>query len=254
MSDQQTMSCAHCGTKFELSRKYVEQYAGQNATCTTCSQGMKVPSSWSEFASNADASGKAEPVLAYEGPEFSNKRGTPQHWVEGDLLVIQRGADVGPWCVYCNADAPHPHVAFVARWSQSARDAPTTSSAAVAGFLESAKMRVKLGLCPKHAARRRLRIRCCMFVAALGIAATGVGLMMPELGNWGSELIPGGIVATLVGLMCTKASKPVLEAVYVDRWKAKFTGANPQFLLRLPAREQRVRPPDASSAAFDQIQ
>jgi hypothetical protein len=251
MSKRPMFACPSCGTQFDMTREYLEQYGGQETGCSSCGKAMTLPRSWEEFITAAEGTGRA-PVLEYSGPRRKKKRGPAQHWAEGDLLVVEKGAELSPLCVLCGEDAPQPHIACTMRWSQSARDAPTANAELFMSLTDSTKMRVRLGLCAPHLARRRrnglLGVLCAMLGVAVIVAGFGLEVM-----DYKQTMLVGGIVTIIAGLSWVAMSRRILEAVYVDRWTAKLSGASPAFLQKLPAREMRVRPPDESSAAFDEI-
>lgn len=253
MSDGQIIACPHCQAQFELTPEYVEQYGGQETACSGCGNAVGIPKSWDELAAGPRASDQAPVLLSYRGPEFANKGGKAQHWAEGDLLVIQRDADLVPFCVLCGEDAPHPHVPFTARWSRGESEAPTARLGLLVSLFDTKKMRVKLGLCPKHRSRRRLHSQLALLCIAIGIAILFSHKLFPNQLESSATLPIGGIVFA-TGCFWLAARRGILEPVYVDRWKTKLKGASPKFLERLPERQKRVRPPDTNSGVFDRIE
>jgi hypothetical protein len=237
------ITCTACGQEFDLTPEYVAQYGGQTTNCP-CGTALTIPS----IGGAATA-----PVLEYSGPRRKKKLGPAQHWAEGDLLVVEKGAELSPLCVLCGEDAPPPHIACTMRWSQSARDAPTANAELFMSLTDSTKMRVRLGLCARHLARRRRNGLLGVVCAMLGAAVIVAGFGLDALADYKQMMLVGGIVMIIAGLGWVAMSRRILEAVYVDHWTAKLSGASPAFLQKLPAREMRVRPPDESSAAFDEI-
>lgn len=243
MNTPAKITCTACGQEFDLTPEYVAQYGGQTTNCP-CGTALTIPSS---------PGAAPAPVLEYAGPRRKKKRGPARHWAEGDLLVIEKGAELSPLCVLCGDDAPRPHIACTMRWSQSARDAPTASAELFMSLTDSTKMRVRLGLCARHLARRRRNRLLALLLAVLGVALIIAGFALGTLPDSQKMMLLGGFVMVFAGLSWLAASRRILEAVYVDHWMAKLSGASPAFLQKLPAREMRVRPPDESSAAFDEI-
>jgi hypothetical protein len=248
MSDRQTIACPACGTEFEMTREYIEQYGGQETACSSCGKAMGLPKSWEEFVRTGPA-----PVLSYAGPKVKKKRGPGQHWAEGHLLVVEKGAELSPLCVLCGGDAPKPHIPCTFRWSQSARDAPTHKTELLLSLTDSTKMRISLGLCARHLARRRKNALLSMLCALIGAAVIAAGFGLSALADYRQVMLVGGIVIIMIGLIWFGESRKILTAEYVDHWMAKLTGASPVFLQQLPPRQERVRPPDAASAPFDEI-
>jgi hypothetical protein len=252
LSDRQIIACPGCRTQFEMTRQYIEQFGGQETACSSCGKAMGLPKSWAEFLGEAKGAGQA-PVLSYAGPKVKKKRGPAQHWAEGDLLVIEKGAELSPWCVLCGKDALQPHIACTVRWSQGAQESRNRKVKLILSLTESIKMRVRLGLCAKHLARRRMCGWLSVVCALLGVATIVAGSSLQALADFKQGTLVGGILVIMFGLGWLATSRRILTAVYVDYWMAKLKGASPIFLQRLPARELRVRPPDASSSAFDEI-
>jgi hypothetical protein len=92
-----------------------------------------------------------------------------------------------------------------------------------------------------------------LLLAVLGVTLIIAAFALGALADSQKMMLLGGFVMVFAGLSWLAASRRILEAVYVDHWMAKLSGASPAFLQKLPAREMRVRPPDESSAAFDEI-
>lgn len=226
-----SMTCFGCGQVYEITAEYLANFAGQETACATCGTAMRVPGT--------------PLVLDYRGPGVSADARKARHWRDGNLLVVEKGAELPPRCARCGRDAPPPYVTYTARWSLAASQVRTTKASVLLFLISHRKRRVTFGLCARHKLLRR-------FAIALGWAflAFGVTTFVIVFGFMRFPYPPAGIyviiAAAVLGILSPFwlfAATAVLEATYIDRRLARFKGASPRFLEGLPAPPQIVSSP-----------
>jgi hypothetical protein len=154
-------------------------------------------------------------------------------WRNGDLLVVRADGDLPERCVKCNAPATMDKPRTFA-WHANGWYALILVNLLVyliAALCVQKKIRIEVGLCPAHRARRRaFRLATAALLAA---AVVCLGALAATTGD-GAALVPVAVVLILVATVVALLGTRVLTPACIDTGEAQFKGCGEDFLASLP--------------------
>jgi len=149
-------------------------------------------------------------------------------WRNGSVIFLQRGTELPPRCIRCNAQAD----VFDVRpmyWAPAWK-ALAMSHGGVPSLHGAQRADVKIGLCTKHRHGRRNGLITACALPLLGLAAC-IPVMETRAGQTHQELLVGfGVAVVIAAILVAQRNWDLLRAVRIDKWSIQLAGASKAFL------------------------
>jgi hypothetical protein len=149
-------------------------------------------------------------------------------WRNHELIIVQRGAELPPRCIRCNATAVH----FSLRpfyWNPAWK-ALGTMHAGVPSLHAAQRAEVRIGLCTKHRHGRRNGLITACALPLLSLAAC-IPVMETSAARTHQELLVGfGVSVVIAAILIAQRNWDLLRAVRIDERVIHLSGASKAFL------------------------